>query len=101
MVAELEPGAAGEIVRATLTFALRAITCGELGASSAIVMNASRGPTAIGENDTQMVHVALTGDVAAAQWLVRLLSLDFAHPSATGRMRSGSVPGRVVAIILE
>lgn len=60
MVAELEPGAAGEIVKATLTVALRAITCGELGASSAIVMNAARAPITMGENDTPIVHVAPT-----------------------------------------
>ena len=59
-VTEVEPGAAGEIVRAAVTVALMPIVCGELGASSVMVMNALRAPIVIGENDTPMVQVAPT-----------------------------------------
>ena len=60
-VTDVEPGAAGEIVKAALTEELMAIVCGELGASSATVMNAARVPIVLGENETAMVQVAPTG----------------------------------------
>jgi hypothetical protein len=41
-VTEFEPGAAGEIAKAGLTVTLRAIVCGEPGASSVMVINAAR-----------------------------------------------------------
>src|ERR1700730_9695431 len=59
-VTEFEPGAAGEIARAALIVALMPIACGELGASSVIVMNADRVPVTRGESDTPMVQLAPT-----------------------------------------
>src|SRR5438270_13878403 len=60
MVAELEPGPAGEIVKAGLIEALRLIICGELGASSVMVITAAAVPVVPGETDTAMVQVAPT-----------------------------------------
>ena len=59
-VMAFEPGAAGEIAIAGFTVALRPITCGELGASSLIVINAERTPIASGKSDALMEQVAPT-----------------------------------------
>jgi hypothetical protein len=59
-VTEVDPGAAGEIARAAFTVVLIAIACGELGASSVIVMNAERAPVATGESNMPMVQLAPT-----------------------------------------
>jgi hypothetical protein len=91
-VTEVEPAVAGEIAKAGLTVALRAIVCGELGASSAIVINAARAPIATGEIDTPIVQVAPTAYAALVQLFVTLKSLEFVPPRATEAMCSGAVP---------
>lgn len=91
-VTDVEPGAAGEIVKAALTVALSAMFWGELDASSAMVMEAARAPIATRENDTEIVQLVPAAYAAAVQLLVRLKSLEFVPPRATEAMCSGPVP---------
>jgi len=98
-VTEFEPGAAGEIVSAAMTEALRLMVCGELGASSVIAMIALRAPVANGASDTPIVHVVPTGYAAAAQWLLKLKSPAFVPPRATPLMCNVPVPALVSIMI--
>jgi hypothetical protein len=91
-VTEFEPGLLGEIAKAGLTLALRAIVCGELGASSVIMTNAALRPITTGENDTPTVHVAPTAYAAAVQLFVTLKALAFVPLRATDVMCSDPVP---------
>lgn len=59
-VTEVEPGAAGAIERAGLTVAVSPTVCGELGASSAMAINADRAPVMSGAIEAPTVHVAPT-----------------------------------------
>ena len=59
-VIEVEPLAAGEIEKAAFTVAVRPITCGELGASSLILIKAERRPVTNGERETLIVQFAPT-----------------------------------------
>jgi hypothetical protein len=73
--------------------------CGELDASSVIVMKAARAPVATGESDTPMPQVVPAAYAAAVQLLVRPKSLKFAPPRATELMCSGPVPELVSVMI--
>jgi hypothetical protein len=91
-VTDVEPRAAGEIAKAALTVALSGMLCGELGASSVMIMEAARAPIARGERDTLMVQVVPAAYAAAEQLFVRLKSLEFVPPRAMEAMCSGPVP---------
>ena len=91
-VIEVAPGDAGEAAKAALTVALKAIVCGEVGASSLMVTTALRKPMASGETDTPTVHVAPTAYAAAVQLFVTLKSLEFVPPRTTDAMCSDPVP---------
>src|ERR1700730_6271141 len=91
-VTEVEPGAAGEIAKATLTMALRATLWGELELSSVMVTDAARAPVATGDMETPMVQVVPAAYAAAAQLFVKRKSLEFAPTSVTEAMCSGPVP---------
>jgi len=59
-VIEVEPLGAGEMARAAPTVALTSITCGELGASSVMLIKAERRPVTNGERETLIVQFAPT-----------------------------------------
>jgi hypothetical protein len=91
-VKEVDPGPAGEIAKAALTVAPRAMIWGELGASSTMAIDAVRAPTATGEIDMCNVHVLPAAYAAALQLFAKLKSAEFAPARATDVMCSWPVP---------
>src|SRR6202790_599270 len=91
-VTEVEPAAAGEITKAGLTVAPSAMLWGELEASSAMVMDATRAPIATREMETPRAPLVPAAYAAAAQLFVKRKSLEFAPTSVTEAMCRGPVP---------